>query len=754
MQEEIGKSGSMYWLMAGPSLVDLLLDAARDRRVLAPDFADTPSSSYIDHLVSLPLDKLLKEPSLISSEATTVETELVNLCYREYSTFISVHKCSAAVQSAFDDFEGSLGRLLNSVPSLEDECRSFAKSTQGIQTVRGRAALVLEHQDKLLDLLEIPHLMETCVRNGYYQEAMELAAHAEDLKKRCNVSLTDDVAKEVDGVVQLLLAQLLAILRDPVKLPTLVKAVTFLRRLGYFSEEELGLVFLTSRLHNFRVQLSTVERERGEPVRYVRRYIDLFREHVYDIISQFTAIFGESQHLSSFAAQCVSDLAQLITTYIPRISSDAASLSSILVQLGYCALSFSRVGLDFSLLIEEPFQQAVLSTYVQAVSSAATQLATTLKTAVKNATPAAEVLVDDVSALPSAGIDISESGQPPPSLSHFPALAVFVNAHMSALNALRLLAPSTLLGKLGSAQAAALVTANSAVLQYLKQVDMEIVNGSRPRHARTPSSPRAHLLRRNSETLLAPEIRAAKRRETQRACIAFAEAWRGVIVLLHNGLYSGIFEQIEPLINLAELDLWLDQQVPTGTRRISELSLVEEMISGSGKAAPEDRREQEPRTPPRTPPRPAVQLQNFPQSSQSPDDISPPSTALENPIDSMFAATSNLNSDTTNQAAEASPDVGQNLTELDASPTGMQVIDNSRPAVDDQVQSVEEVLELSAEEAAVEISTEDGSPAVEGIMGDGEHESGDTGGEVNDSEPSRPPSPGKSKRKKKKKSKK
>ena len=552
-----------------PSLVDLLEVTAREGN-LTPNF----SSPYLDHLVSLPLHTLLKEPALIATEASTVESELTNLCFREHSTFISIHKCSSAVRSAFDDFEGSLRRLLDSVPALDDECRAFGKGTQGIQTVRGKAALVQEHQDKLLDLLELPQLLETCVRNGYYQEAMELAAHAEDLKERYPLALVADVAKEVEGVIQLMLAQLLALLREPVKLPALIKAVTYLRRLGAMNEEELGLAFLASRLHNFRTQLVQIERDKAESVRYLRKYIDLFREHVYDIISQHTTIFADSASLTSFASLCVTDLAQLVQAYVPMVA-DPASMSSVLVQLGYCALSFARVGLDFSALIGQPFEEAVRVSYAQSVATAASALGTTLRNAARSAASPLDVLVSPEHR--AAVLNNTDD------IAHFPPLAVFTNAHLSALNALRLLAPVHLFPGLVAIQSSSMVACNIAILQYVQQaVTLPEVNGDGPSHKRTPSSPRAHLLRRNTETQLAPEIRTARRREAQRVCVGFVKAWRSTVDLVTESLVKGVYERDvgygEDLKErLSELARWVQQneprepngvigQVPEGTK--------------------------------------------------------------------------------------------------------------------------------------------------------------------------------------------
>jgi hypothetical protein len=106
-----------------------------------------------------------------------------------------------------------------------------------------------------------PVLADACVRAGHFQEALDLAAHAARLAARFpHVQAVQDVHAEADSSIRALFAQLLATLRVQGKLPTLFRAVSFLRRMRVLPERELALAFLTGRLEALNAALT----KRGE----------------------------------------------------------------------------------------------------------------------------------------------------------------------------------------------------------------------------------------------------------------------------------------------------------------------------------------------------------------------------------------------------------------------------------------------------------------------------------------------------------
>ncbi|WAR30523.1 COG8-like protein [Mya arenaria] len=136
-----------------------------------------------------------------------------NLAFQNYTTFIQTAECSREI--------------------FQDRC---------VTTSPGNHS---KRHTQLLEILELPQLMDTCVRNGYYDEALELAAHVKRLeKKHANIPIIASIVNEVRLSSQLMLNQLLQQLRSNVQLPACLRVIGYLRRMDVFTEVELRIKFL------------------------------------------------------------------------------------------------------------------------------------------------------------------------------------------------------------------------------------------------------------------------------------------------------------------------------------------------------------------------------------------------------------------------------------------------------------------------------------------------------------------------------
>ncbi len=464
-------------LIVDHTLVDVLANGEGSSRAR---FTTPDVSQYLSHLTSLGLPEILQEPTNLASEAS----QLAKLAHLPMSFRISYLHILApdGVRVVVDVL------LVLRLPVVAHHCRprtrdakhvSFSDETSSNPGSPSQSAISpFSSTTRWWTSSTFRNSLNTCVRNAYYQEALDLSTHATALARRFpDVALVQDVAAEAEHATRVMLAQLLSLLRVPAKLPALFKAVSFLRKMGALNELELALTFLSSRLVNLEASIDGVE-ERADHARYVRRYVDVWREGVHDVVTQYTNIFLDRASsedmivdlrylLSTLTLSMVNNLIDVLAQSLPQVE-DTTSLTSILTQLTHCSTSFAKIGLDFRSLLPPLFEAAVKERFSQAVEAATSKFLQTLVDAQKYSRQPSQVLVTAVAAvsLPEETTLPESLRMPPHVLSSYPPFAIYTNSLLSALNSLRLLAPVSILDDLQSSLDECLARSASSFLVY------------------------------------------------------------------------------------------------------------------------------------------------------------------------------------------------------------------------------------------------------------------------------------------------
>ncbi|KAF9486537.1 hypothetical protein BDN70DRAFT_870114 [Pholiota conissans] len=520
------------------------------------------SQRYLSDLTTYGLQDLLSEPTILQTQSHHLTSSLTSLTHTSYPTFLSLHQTTNALTTSLTSLSTSLDSLLtSSLPALEESAAGWKDRTESVLKERSKARVVLEQHEKIRDLLEIPILIDTCVRNGYFAEALSLVSHANALAANASSSkktaplILSSVLSEVHHSIMQMLLSLLSTLYEPNrKLPALWKAVNFLRKMDVFgpsspfasaplhlkslvtspetekllepigdvisSEEQIALAFLVGRESCLKSTLESSggdisrmtthggldDREKEDLARYLKKFIDLWREGVYDVITQYSSIFleksstttshspaktypvaADSPISTTTATREWTHLYTLITTYasralttylIPALSPSLSLLSmsllpSLLTQLTYCSTAFARVGLDFRGILSTLFSQAVTKIIINEMHTETEKFISRFKIPASvsasshsrniNGTgkskwdplPAKWLITAATVTLPPVPITPATPAAPtfaqspphipPQILASYPPLAEFTNAMLSILNGLRLLAPTSIL---------------------------------------------------------------------------------------------------------------------------------------------------------------------------------------------------------------------------------------------------------------------------------------------------------------------
>ncbi|XP_045674502.1 conserved oligomeric Golgi complex subunit 8 isoform X1 [Phyllostomus hastatus] len=409
---------------------------------------------YLRELSGSGLERLRREPERLAEERAQLLQQTRDLAFANYKTFIRGAECTERIHRLFGDVEASLGRLLDRLPSFQQSCRNFVKEAEEISSNRRMNTLTLNRHTEILEILEIPQLMDTCVRNSYYEEALELAAYVRRLERKySSIPVIQGIVNEVRQSMQLMLSQLIQQLRTNIQLPACLRVIGFLRRMDIFTEAELRVKFLQARDAWLRSILTAIPND--DPYFHITKTIEACRVHLFDIITQYRAIFSDEDPLLSpakgehtvnesaifhgWVLQKVSQFLQVLETDLHR--GIGGRLDSLLGQCMYFGLSFSRVGADFRGQLAPVFQQVAISTFQKAIQEAIEKFQDEMNSYTLILAPA----ILGSSNLPAA-VPVTQPGtlQPPMVLLDFPPLACFLNNILVAFNDLRLCCPIAL----------------------------------------------------------------------------------------------------------------------------------------------------------------------------------------------------------------------------------------------------------------------------------------------------------------------
>ncbi|XP_076811346.1 conserved oligomeric Golgi complex subunit 8-like [Clavelina lepadiformis] len=448
-----------------------------------PEFA-----LYLSNLSSFGINKLNLEPSRLGNEKARILDLTQELAFHNYKTFIRTAECSKDIFQDFSVIEERLQNMLEKLPLLSEHGQSFTKEANDIGAVRRANSLTLTRHTEILEILEIPQLMDTCVRNQYYEDALELMFYVKRLDKKqfiAEIPIMSSVIKDVQQSAQLMLEQLLTQLRSSIQLPACLKIVGFLRRLECFTESELRLRFLQARNSWLESVLGSITSGDNESDAYdkITRTIEVCRVHLFDIVTQYRAIFSDDSNIlyndginkSIDSKPYDASIFHCWLTYrinsFVKVIKEALEigvgnrLDSVLGQCMYFGQSFSRVGADFRCLLIPIFQKTAVQSFSKIIEQTTYEFQDDMMSYSLLATSVAYNQMSSIGAV-SAGGSGDTLPQPPIGLVDFPPLAVYLNGMLAALNQLRMCCPLSMVVDLAQVVSESVKSAAKVIVAY------------------------------------------------------------------------------------------------------------------------------------------------------------------------------------------------------------------------------------------------------------------------------------------------
>ncbi|XP_030240048.1 conserved oligomeric Golgi complex subunit 8 [Drosophila navojoa] len=413
---------------------------------------------YLAKLGTCKVEQLKKEQTRLADETKRILEQTQELAISNYKTFITTAENSRSIFNEFKKAEDQVDTLIGKLPAFSAKCEEFLTESAELTEQRRLNSITLHKNAQLLEILELPQLMERCIREGRYEEALELASYVQRLGQHQGhlIPVVNSIVRSVEALWHTMLAQLVAQLRLDLQLPKCLQIVGYLRRMQAFGDNELKLKFLQARDAWLTTCLEAIPK--ADAQQHLTKAIEITRINLFNIITQYRAIFPEAEQGNKstplkqlqgvtcngnrlFEAWLHNKINTFLLTLEEDLERGVSSIETVLGQCMYFGLSFSRVGADFRALIAPIFVRVVRNKFESSIMQVNENFEKELdKFTLINKVSLHTRKQLDPAALSASERDV-ESYAPPETLLDFYPLAVLCNGYLNALNELRLCAP-------------------------------------------------------------------------------------------------------------------------------------------------------------------------------------------------------------------------------------------------------------------------------------------------------------------------
>lgn len=340
-------------------------DAHRFTWVGPLDLAAEQQRYYHDLLAihgSDPTRSLAAEPRALHNAALEQRAVLERVIADNSDVYLKTERVKEELGSMLTEALEVTRTLENQLPLVAERTSAFKKAVVQNEERLSELETLLRHQDELLDVLEVPSLMEACVRAREYEAALELRAFVEKMRVLHGGGMKNKTLQSVDEGVGLVVVsmreQLLRELERDVSLTGCLQVVGTLKRVmrgdGEEGLRELRREFLERRGRWVAEGIPSrpVSRASGAAVEYIRGLTDVYRLQVGDVMMQYRAIFfggGSSLPVAdpsfSWASAKMGFYLEEMDATLPNVT-DGTHLASVLDAVSYAGKGLARVGMD------------------------------------------------------------------------------------------------------------------------------------------------------------------------------------------------------------------------------------------------------------------------------------------------------------------------------------------------------------------------------------------------------------------------
>jgi hypothetical protein len=123
------------------------------RRLSADD------QTYLKDLSLYSMTRLQREPQELKREREKLQADIENIAVTNYRSFIDTSQALTAAHRSIVKMDDRLRDLVDHMPDFNRKCEDFVQHSEHIQAEQQLNRVMLDKEQELLELLEIPNLM-------------------------------------------------------------------------------------------------------------------------------------------------------------------------------------------------------------------------------------------------------------------------------------------------------------------------------------------------------------------------------------------------------------------------------------------------------------------------------------------------------------------------------------------------------------------------------------------------------------------
>lgn len=157
--------------------------------------------SYLQKLKNYKVENLKKDIVNIKDDLNNLDLQTQEIAFSNYQAFIKTTESSRQVLKGWNEATHNVESLIDKVPDFQSKCDNFVKKSYEINSSLGAVNLTLNKHVELLEILELPQLMEMSIREEKYGHALELASYVQKLSTKLNNVPIVNVSRQFNDLI-------------------------------------------------------------------------------------------------------------------------------------------------------------------------------------------------------------------------------------------------------------------------------------------------------------------------------------------------------------------------------------------------------------------------------------------------------------------------------------------------------------------------------------------------------------------------